>query len=226
MTYRNIGCVTQRGATWQAIDRRDGSVLGKFATRQEAWCRADELGTEAITSKVTPPEAALAPPSALLAEAERDASLLIYTDGACAPNPGSGGWAFVVTRGESIVAERSGGYPQTTNNRMELTAALRALEWMRKHSATGKIITNSEYLLNGVIKWAPKWKKNGWLKKGKPIPNADLWQAIDDAKDGLDLSFEWTRSHVGNRGNERADKLAAVGRREGDAQGHPLRLVP
>jgi ribonuclease HI len=135
----------------------------------------------------------------------------IYTDGACSGNPGPGGWgAVLLYRGHE--KELFGGEPApTTNNRMELMAAIQALESLTR-PATVRLHTDSTYVRNGVTKWLPNWKRNGWKTAAKqPVKNADLWQRLDAATNRHDVEWRWVKGHAGNAGNERADALANRG---------------
>ncbi|MDR2412942.1 MAG: ribonuclease HI [Rickettsiales bacterium] len=131
----------------------------------------------------------------------------IYTDGSCLGNPGPGGWAFIATDGKNI-AEKTGGEPNTTNNRMELTAVLRAVSSARRHAEI-EIHTDSQYVKNGMESWLKNWKKNNWRTADKkPVKNQDLWQALDEAARNMKIHWRWVRGHVGHEMNERADELA------------------
>lgn len=135
---------------------------------------------------------------------------VIYTDGSCLVNPlGPGGWAMVACEtATGEVTEKSGGQPSTTNNRMELTAALMAFTFVPKGSKIA-LYTDSQYLKNGITKWAAAWKRRGWKKAdGQPVLNQDLWQALDAAYQHLDVTFHWVKGHAGIALNERCDKLA------------------
>lgn len=134
----------------------------------------------------------------------------IFTDGACSGNPGPGGWG-VVLRWRGVEKELFGGEPETTNNRMELTAALRGLEALKRR-ATVRLYTDSEYVKKGITEWIHGWKARGWKTAAKePVKNADLWQALDAARAAHDVSFHWVRGHAGHPENERADALARQG---------------
>ena len=130
----------------------------------------------------------------------------IYTDGGADPNPGVGGWAAILRAGgkEKIL---TGNEPSTTNNRMELTAAIAALEALRRPSQV-ELHTDSEYLRRGITEWIDEWQKNDWRRKGKPIPNADLWQSLASLVKIHQIEWHWVRGHSGNRLNERVDLLA------------------
>ncbi len=142
------------------------------------------------------------------------AELFAYTDGACSGNPGPGGWgAILIAReGDTVVKERElkGGEAQTTNNRMELLAAINALETLAKPS-TLTVVTDSAYVKDGITKWIYGWKAKGWKKKGGEIKNIDLWKRLDAARDRHDVTWEWVKGHAGHPENERADELARAG---------------
>ena len=134
----------------------------------------------------------------------------IYTDGACKGNPGPGGWGALLKYGD-ISKEMFGGELGTTNNRMELMAAIMALEAL---SRPCKIIltTDSEYVRKGVLEWMEGWKKRNWMTAAKkPVKNQDLWQRLDKAKQQHDIQWKWVKGHSGHPGNEKADDLANQG---------------
>ncbi len=131
----------------------------------------------------------------------------IFTDGACSGNPGPGGWGAIL-RAAGHEREISGGERETTNNRMELMAAIRALEALKKPSAV-VLHTDSRYLLDGVTKWMARWKANGWKTADKkPVKNEDLWRALEDAAGPHAVDWRWVRGHNDHAENERADALA------------------
>ncbi|MDR0967764.1 MAG: ribonuclease HI [Rickettsiales bacterium] len=133
----------------------------------------------------------------------------IYTDGSCLGNPGAGGWAFVATDGNNT-AERSGGVADTTNNRMELLAVIRALRAAAKHNEI-ELFTDSQYVKNGMQSWVKNWKKNGWKTADKkPVKNKDLWEELDAAAEKIKIHWNWVRGHDGDPLNERCDELARV----------------
>lgn len=141
--------------------------------------------------------------------------LFAYTDGACSGNPGPGGWGALLQAkdGDDIVKERelSGGEAETTNNRMELLAAITALETLSKPTQI-TIVTDSGYVKNGVTGWIHGWKRNGWKTSNKkPVKNVDLWQRLDAAANRHDVTWEWVKGHAGHPENERADELARAG---------------
>jgi ribonuclease HI len=135
------------------------------------------------------------------------AKVEIYTDGACRGNPGPGGWAALLLAGEHE-REISGAEAATTNNRMELTAVIRALEAL-KRPIDGAIYTDSQYVRQGVLEWMPNWKARGWKTADKkPVKNQDLWQTLDALVAKHRLEWHWVKGHSGNVGNERVDALA------------------
>ena len=141
--------------------------------------------------------------------------IIAYTDGACSGNPGPGGWgALLIARdGDAVLRERelSGGEPDTTNNRMELLAAINALETLSRPSEV-TVITDSAYVKGGVTQWIHGWKRNGWkTSTRKPVKNEDLWRRLDDAQARHDVRWEWVKGHAGHQENERADALARAG---------------
>nr|WP_262690290.1 ribonuclease HI [Kordiimonas aestuarii] len=134
----------------------------------------------------------------------------IYTDGACSGNPGPGGWGALLLYGEHE-KELTGGEMETTNNRMELTAAIEALNALSRPCHI-KLHTDSTYVRDGITKWIHGWKAKGWRTAAKkPVKNADLWQALDDAVARHDIDWIWVKGHAGDAGNERADALANQG---------------
>ncbi len=130
-----------------------------------------------------------------------------YTDGACSGNPGPGGWGAILRYGDRE-RELSGGEPQTTNNRMELMAAIQALEALKRPCRV-RIHTDSRYLRDGITGWIHNWKRNGWKTAArKPVKNADLWQRLDRSIGRHEIEWHWVRGHAGHPENERADALA------------------
>ena len=131
----------------------------------------------------------------------------IFTDGACSGNPGPGGWGAILRYGSSE-KELSGGEPETTNNRMEMLAAIHALEALTR-PMTVALYTDSNYLRDGITKWIHQWKANGWRTAArKPVKNQDLWERLDIAMKRHRVEWHWVRGHDGHPENERADKLA------------------
>lgn len=139
--------------------------------------------------------------------------LIAYTDGACSGNPGPGGWGVLLQAkdGETVLKERamSGGAQETTNNRMELMAAITALEALDR-SSTITIVTDSVYVKDGITKWIHGWKRNDWKKKGG-LKNVELWQRLDAANERHSVTWQWVKGHAGHPENERADELARQG---------------
>lgn len=133
-----------------------------------------------------------------------------YTDGACRGNPGPGGWGVVLRFG-AVEKTLHGGESETTNNRMELTAAIRALEALKRPCRV-RLTTDSEYVKKGLTEWLPNWKRRGWKTAArKPVKNADLWRRLDAAAARHQVKWHWVRGHSGHPGNERADSLANRG---------------
>lgn len=138
----------------------------------------------------------------------RNGVVEIYTDGGCEPNPGIGGWGAVLLYNEHR-KELSGGERKSTNNRMELTAAISALEALKRPSQI-RLFTDSEYLMKGITEWMPGWKKRNWKRKGGELVNVDLWRRLDALNERHDISWRWVRGHTGVAENERCDELAAA----------------
>ena len=132
--------------------------------------------------------------------------IVVYTDGACDPNPGPGGWAAILQRNKSEKV-LTGGEVETTNNRMELTAALRALESLDEPSQV-ELFTDSKYLHLGITRWMPAWKAKNWKRKEGKLANVDLWQALDHVLARHDVSWNWIRGHAGVHHNQLVDRLA------------------
>jgi ribonuclease HI len=131
----------------------------------------------------------------------------IFTDGACSGNPGPGGWGVVLRSGD-YERELSGGEPATTNNRMELLAAISGLEALKRPCRV-KLYTDSQYLRDGITQWLPAWKRRGWRTADKkPVKNLDLWQHLEAAASRHEVEWHWVRGHAGHPENERADALA------------------
>lgn len=143
------------------------------------------------------------------------ADFFAYTDGACSGNPGPGGWGVLLQAkdGDTVLKERelSGGEANTTNNRMELLAAISALEALGRPTAI-TIVTDSQYVKNGVTGWIHGWKRNGWKTASrKPVKNVELWQRLDEAQARHRVTWKWIKGHAGHAENERADELARAG---------------
>ena len=137
----------------------------------------------------------------------------IFTDGACSGNPGPGGWGAIL-RYKGVEKELYGGEAATTNNRMELMAAIKALESLTR-DVTARLTTDSQYVRQGITEWLPKWKRNGWKTADKkPVKNVELWQRLEAALGSHKVEWHWVRGHTGHAENERADELARRGLKE------------
>lgn len=130
----------------------------------------------------------------------------IYTDGGCDPNPGVGGWAAILSYKEHY-RELSGGEPDSTNNRMELTADIEGLSALTRVSEV-VVYTDSEYVKKGITEWLPAWKRRGWVRKGGEIKNLDLWKRLDVLHQKHNVEWRWVKGHAGDPMNERCDELA------------------
>jgi ribonuclease HI len=147
------------------------------------------------------------PTSPISDTVEQEGGVDAFTDGACSGNPGPGGWGAIL-RWRGHEKELSGGEPETTNNRMELMAAIQALETL-KRPARVRVHTDSTYVKDGITKWLNSWKRRGWKTADKkPVKNVDLWQRLEAAALRHDVSWHWVRGHSGHPENERADALA------------------
>ena len=136
--------------------------------------------------------------------------VIIYTDGACSGNPGPGGWGAILVHGENR-KELSGGEPETTNNRMELQAAIEALGALKRPCKVA-LYTDSVYVRDGITKWIQGWQRNGWRTAAKkPVKNVELWQTLLAALQQHDVDWHWVKGHAGHPENERADELARIG---------------
>ncbi|WP_203294833.1 ribonuclease HI [Maricaulis parjimensis] len=137
--------------------------------------------------------------------------IIIHTDGACSGNPGPGGWGAIL-EWNGHRKELKGGEPETTNNRMEMMAAIKALEALKRSDKDVILITDSVYLRDGITKWIHGWKKRGWKTADKkPVKNVDLWQHLDELAKAHTIEWRWVKGHAGDPGNERADELAREG---------------
>ncbi len=145
-----------------------------------------------------------------MAKATEEGLVEIFTDGACSGNPGPGGWGALL-RYRERERELFGGESETTNNRMELMAAIRALEAL-KRPVVARLYTDSKYVRDGVTEWLPRWKERGWKTAAKkPVKNVDLWQRLDRALERHNVEWHWVKGHAGHPENERADELARRG---------------
>ena len=144
----------------------------------------------------------------------------IFTDGACSGNPGPGGWGAIL-RWRGTERELWGGEPDTTNNRMEMTAAIKAIEAVKRPIKI-RLHTDSTYVKDGITKWIANWKKKGWKTANrKPVKNMDLWQLLDEAVGRHDVEWHWVKGHAGHPENERADELARRGINDPDGGSSP-----
>jgi len=135
----------------------------------------------------------------------------IFTDGACRGNPGPGGWGALL-RFSGKEKELYGGEPDTTNNRMEMLAAISALESLKHNRHPIVLTTDSRYVMDGITKWLPGWKRRGWKTANKqPVKNRDLWQRLDALVGPMEIEWRWVKGHSGHLENERADELANIG---------------
>ncbi len=154
--------------------------------------------------------------SAIASATDFDTGVVIFCDGACEPNPGIGGWGFVVYRDGVEIHFDCGGAVATTNNIMEMTGALMALRWFSERGVVEpvRILCDSQYTVNGCNEWRLSWKSRGWKRKGKTpeIANIELWKELDEALTAVPIRLEWVKGHAGIIGNERADELSLMGR--------------
>ena len=138
-------------------------------------------------------------------------SIKVYTDGACRGNPGPGGWGVYIQLND-VEKDLYGGNPETTNNQMEMQAALEALKYLKDKNDVIELYTDSNYLRQGITEWIHKWKLNNWRTAAKkPVANRDLWIEISDLNEKMNVQWNWVKGHAGDPGNERADQLANLG---------------
>lgn len=138
--------------------------------------------------------------------------ITIYTDGGCSGNPGPGGWAFAVSENGKLVTTSSGGDAATTNNKMELTAVINALRFaLDKGEREVTILTDSQYVKNGITQWIHSWKRNGWRTSSKaPVKNVEYWVQLDSLNSSLSVTWSWVKGHAGIEGNEECDRLVRM----------------
>lgn len=138
--------------------------------------------------------------------------ITFYTDGGCSGNPGPGGWAYAVSEDGKLVETRSGGEAATTNNRMELTAVIMALRYaLEKGEKEVTVLTDSQYVKNGITVWIHSWKKNGWRTAGHaPVKNVEYWLELDSLNSSLSVTWSWVKGHAGIEGNEECDRLVRL----------------
>ncbi len=138
--------------------------------------------------------------------------ITFYTDGGCSGNPGPGGWAYAVSEDGKLVESRSGGEAATTNNRMELTAVIMALRYALERGETEvEVLTDSQYVKNGITVWIHSWKKNGWRTAGHaPVKNVEYWLELDSLNSSLSVTWSWVKGHAGIEGNEECDRLVRL----------------
>ena len=138
-------------------------------------------------------------------------SIKVYTDGSCRGNPGPGGWGVYIQLNDEE-KDLYGGNPETTNNQMEMQAALEALKYLKDKNDVIELFTDSNYLRQGITEWIHKWKLNNWRTAAKkPVANRDLWIEISDLNEKMNVHWNWVKGHAGEPGNERADQLANLG---------------
>lgn len=138
--------------------------------------------------------------------------ITFYTDGGCSGNPGPGGWAYAVSEDGKLVETKSGGEAATTNNRMELTAVIMALRYALERGETEvEVLTDSQYVKNGITVWIHSWKKNGWRTAGHaPVKNVEYWLELDSLNSSLSVTWSWVKGHAGIEGNEECDRLVRL----------------
>ena len=203
----------------QKARRRDDTARAGFfeqCTKNLSRRKINRQAHDKQPAEETPPTSAVAEGAQKLGR--KASEILIYTDGSCDPNPGPGGWAAILWT-KAWEMEIAGHHPATTNNRMEMTAALQGLQAIKKPSRV-TIVTDSTYLFRGMTEWIADWSKQRWQRNRAIIPNTDLWQALIDLSMEHETYWSWTKAHVGQSENERCDLLAAsmIGKSDVDAQ--------
>ncbi|GAA2885502.1 ribonuclease HI [Aminobacter niigataensis] len=211
---RRPGCMPFVLSVKQLLNAEKHPHLGPFEVEAKTGSQ-QELVSSAVparnhTGKAVPP------------------GLVIYCDGACEPNPGVGGWAFVVYRDGAEIHSEHGGERRTTNNVMEMTGALMALRWFADRQVVEpvRLLCDSQYVVKGCNEWRAGWKLKGW-RRGveKELANADLWRELDQALTLVPITLEWVKGHAGIVGNERADELSLMGRESVLAEPASMRLI-
>ena len=207
------GIFTNWPETQRLVQGIPNAVYKSFKTREEAeaFLKNPQYASKGKSAKKSYPKTPAPPANAVV----------VYTDGSAIGNPGPGGYGVVIQKpGESGPMELSAGFSRTTNNRMEMTAVIIALEALKECDGPIVLHSDSKYVLDAITKgWAKGWKKRGWKKSdGNPALNADLWKRLLAALEGLDIRFQWVKGHAGNPLNERCDQLANTIARE---PGHP-----
>jgi ribonuclease HI len=200
-------CVITKGEQKRLIDLGldKGMPTGWDGIDRFARYVAAGISVDGHTSAIVEPA-----PEVGILPAVVDGPIEIYTDGACIPNPGKGGWGFSVVSGGREVHSACGGARNTTNNVMEISAVIAALRWLDGRKAI--VWSDSQYVVKGLNEWRAGWKKKGWRKADGPIANKELWIELDALATASHATFQWCRGHVGTLGNERADELAEIGR--------------
>ena len=211
---RQTGLFTTWAECQKQVNGYAGARFKGFTNAEEAmrWLSGDDTAASpsARVSAHHPVHPPKSQPLHRTNPSNADQDYIIYTDGSCLRNPdGPGGWAMVArTMATGAVSEQSGGHPSTTNNRMELTAAIKALQWAPSGSRVA-LYTDSQYLKNGITRWLAAWKRRGWKKAdGMPVLNRELWMALDALYASHIVTFHWVKGHAGIDLNERCDQLA------------------
>lgn len=208
---RECGIFTDWPTTQKQVIGYGGARYKSFPTRAEAeeWLRNPQLSAKSGRKK----NSTKSRPAAPDVPADFD-GIIVYTDGGSINNPGPGGYGVVIKE-DGNLRELSGGFRYTTNNRMEMTAAIVALDALENSGRPILLHSDSSYLVNGIEKgWARSWRKRGWRKSdGEPALNADLWERLLDLLDYMDVRFKWVKGHAGNEFNERCDQLAVASAR-------------
>lgn len=199
--------------------------------RDEAakWLAINEAkAAKKATKKLKPKKNAYRQQSIKLASDQSLSGIVVYTDGACEPNPGVGGWAYVVYENGAEIHSECGGDVDTTNNVMEMTAMLRALEWLKttNRATIATVYSDSQYVVKGCTLWRHGWRKRGWKRGcGGAVANVELWKELSSTLDMMKVRIEWCKGHAGIAGNERADGLSVEGRVAASQHDEPNSLI-